>query len=395
MDIQNLIEKLQSQDNDASYNEIIHFVEDLGHYTTFNKFHAEEKELKKLLSKGYRIARNVDDYLITFSKNYFIPVSRACQNDCLYCNFKKPLKKLTAEELLYPLEKLKNDLRIAKAHGCKEILFCGGEAPDKFGLVKERLIAEGIKSGMMLDWLKTACEMTLEKGLLPHTNVGILTMEELSFLKDLNASMGLMLETSSNRLMEKGMVHHESRGKNPRLRIEMIKNAGKLQVPFTTGILVGIGETFGEIVDSLLVIREIQAKFNHVQEVIIQGVDHAPAKARKANVKKPTTKYLSFIVAVARVILQKTIKIQVPPNLMDLDAISEMLAAGASDIGGLSPVTIDHVNPESPWPDLEIIKAHISKSGFKLIERLPVHSKYITLLGKRLKKTCLALQAKS
>jgi FO synthase subunit 1 len=226
----------------------------------------------------------------------------------------------------------------------------------------------------MLEYLYFLCSETLEKsGLYPHSNPGILKKNELKMLKEVNASLGLMLETSSNRMMET-IAHKKSPGKDPKLRIATIENAGKLKIPFTTGLLIGIGETVDERAESLLELRRIQDKYGHIQEIIIQNFKSKPGIPMEGY-KEPTLAEMIKMVSVTKLIFPD-VSVQVPPNL-NTQYSQIFLLAGADDWGGVSPLTPDYVNPEAPWPEIDELKIITEELGFKLQERLPVYSKYI------------------
>ena len=310
---------------------------------------------------------------ITFSKNIFIPLTEICRNDCGYCNFKKNPDDPHAI-ILKTKEEILADLKEAEKHGCTEALFTFGEDADEEEIVRMKLKEYGYDS--MVDYIVDVCQMTLdETSLLPHTNGGNFAYEDLKHLKEVNASMGLMLENSSKRLMELP-AHNKSPGKNPELRIETIKNAGKLKIPYTTGILIGIGETKEEIADSLLTIKEIYDEYRHIQEVIIQNFTPIPG-IEMENWEEPSFLDMIRTVIAATLVFKDTdVSIQVPPNLNN-DTAQIFLLCGADDWGGVSPVSPDYVNITSPWPGIDELEKLTEDAGFKLIERLCVYEKYI------------------
>lgn len=323
---------------------------------------------------------------ITYSKNVFIPLTKICKNDCGYCNFKR-----TAEDedviILKTKEEVLNELKEAEKYGCTEAMFAFGEDADEEAIVKDRLNEFGYDN--MTDYVVDICEMVLdETTLLPHTNGGNYSYDDLKKLKKVNASMGLMLENSSSRLMQLP-AHINSPGKDPKVRIETISNAGKLKIPYTTGILIGIGETPEEIVDSLLTIRELYDTYGHIQEVIIQNFTPSPGIVMEND---ETVSLLDMIkaVLVGKLIFENTpVSIQLPPNL-NRETAQIFLLCGADDWGGVSPLSIDFVNPTSPWPTLDELKKITENAGYKLKERLCVYPQYINdewLNEKVLKKT--------
>jgi FO synthase subunit 1 len=311
------------------------------------------------------------DSIITYSKNVFLPLTNICRNECGYCTFRRDPEAPDAIVLMEPAEVMRI-IEKSDTYGCKEALFTFGEYADQFNPVKEALDALGFNG--MLEYLYDLCLNTLNRSkLLPHSNPGVLKKSELKKLKDVNASMGLMLETSSTRLMD-SVAHEKSPGKNPKLRIKTIKNAGKLKIPFTTGLLIGIGETLEERADSLLEIRRIQERYGHIQEIIIQNFKPKPGIKMEAY-PEPSMLDMILTVAVAKLIFPDC-AVQVPPNLNNRNA-QIFLLAGADDWGGVSPLTPDYVNPEAPWPEISELKMFTEELGFRLKERLPVYPKYI------------------
>ncbi|MBE6503164.1 MAG: 7,8-didemethyl-8-hydroxy-5-deazariboflavin synthase subunit CofG [Methanobrevibacter sp.] len=316
---------------------------------------------------------NKENNLITYSKNIFIPITEICRNDCGYCNFKKDSTNPEAIILKSKTEILES-LKKAEEYGCKEAMFAFGEDADEEEIVQLKLKEYGYES--MTDYVVDICQMTLdETSLLPHTNGGNYSYEDLKRLKEVNASMGLMLENSSKRLM--GLpAHKKSPGKNPELRIETIENAGKLKIPYTTGILIGIGETKEEIADSLLKIREIYDKYGHIQEVIIQNFTPIPG-IEMENFPEPNfLDMIRTVIAGCLVFKDTDVSIQVPPNL-NKDTAQIFLLCGADDWGGVSPVSPDFVNITSPWPGIDELENLTKDAGFELVERLCVYEKYI------------------
>ena len=316
---------------------------------------------------------NKENNLITYSKNIFIPITEICRNDCGYCNFKKDSTNPEAIILKSKTEILES-LKKAEEYGCKEAMFAFGEDADEEEIVQLKLKEYGYES--MTDYVVDICQMTLdETSLLPHTNGGNYSYEDLKRLKEVNASMGLMLENSSKRLMDLP-AHKKSPGKNPELRIETIENAGKLKIPYTTGILIGIGETKEEIADSLLKIREIYDKYGHIQEVIIQNFTPIPG-IEMENFPEPNfLDMIRTVIAGCLVFKDTDVSIQVPPNL-NKDTAQIFLLCGADDWGGVSPVSPDFVNITSPWPEIDELENLTKDAGFELVERLCVYEKYI------------------
>ncbi len=330
---------------------------------------AKGRDILSLLSSAESL-RSTDK--ITYSKNVFLPLTDICRNECGYCTFKKTPEDKNARILMNE-DKIFNILREADKYGCKEALFTFGEHADETKEVKTALEDAGFHN--MVDYLYFICDETLNTtGLLPHSNPGVLKKKELKMLKEVNVSMGLMLETTSKRLMNT-IAHEKSPGKDPDLRIKTIEDAGKLKIPFTTGLLIGIGETIEERAESLLEIKRLNDKYGHIQEIIIQNFKP------KAGIpmelwKEPSLMEMVKIVAVTRLLFPDA-GVQVPPNLNKQNA-QVFLLAGADDWGGISPITKDYVNPEAPWPELEDLKIMTEQIGFILEERLPVYEKFIS-----------------
>ncbi|MBE6510579.1 MAG: 7,8-didemethyl-8-hydroxy-5-deazariboflavin synthase subunit CofG [Methanobrevibacter millerae] len=331
---------------------------------------AKDSDILKYMSETAQYRKN---NLITYSKNVFIPLTEICRNDCGYCNFKKDPSDSEAI-ILKTKEEVLDELKIAEKYGCKEALFTFGEDADEEEVVLNRLNEFGYDN--MVDYVVDICQMTLdETSLLPHSNGGNFSYEALKKLKKVNASMGLMLENSSNRLMELP-THNKSPGKNPELRLETITNAGKLKIPYTTGILIGIGETTEEIADSLFAIKEINDKYGHIQEIIIQNFTSTPDIEMSDWPEPSLLDMIRTVTAATLLFSDSDVSIQVPPNL-NYDTAQVFLLCGADDWGGVSPVSQDYVNPTSPWPTLDTLDDLTTDAGFELIERLCIYEKYI------------------
>ncbi|NHI91869.1 MAG: 7,8-didemethyl-8-hydroxy-5-deazariboflavin synthase subunit CofG [Candidatus Lokiarchaeota archaeon] len=309
---------------------------------------------------------------ITFSKNIFIPITHLCRNQCSYCGFREEPSK--NGQILMKIPKIKKLLEKAKKFDCKEILLTFGEKPEeKYPELHEELIKMGYNS--LHEYHLKICNMALEMGLLPHSNPGLLTIKELENLKEVNSSMGLMLESSSKRLCEKGGPHENSPSKIPEKRLEMIEHAGNLKIPFTTGILIGIGEIFPERVASLIEIKKLHEKYGHIQEIIIQNF--LPKEGTKMENMKPIPiEQLIRTIITARLIFRDSMSIQVPPNLT-LYNLDEILQVGINDLGGISPITLDEINPEMRWPSEEELKKICQRNRLKLKARLPVYPQFI------------------
>lgn len=309
---------------------------------------------------------------LTFTTNVFIPVTFLCRNNCAYCGYRQP--KVESGEEFLAVKKIDQLLKKAEKSKVSEILITMGEKPEtKYPEAARWLQENGF--GSIVEYVYSIAEKALEYGLLPHINAGSLKFDELSYLKEVSASMGVMAEILSTRLMIKGMPHEESPDKHPKTRIKTIKNAGRLKIPFTTGILVGIGETPKEIISSLHALKNIHDKYHHLQEVIIQNFQPHQA-SRMVNIPSPSSSFLEKIIVVARHILPQEISIQIPPNLIEGD-FSILIQSGISDWGGISPITTDYINPDHPWPELTQLQSWTEDVGYKLIERLPVYPQYM------------------
>jgi FO synthase len=311
--------------------------------------------------------------LVTYSPKVFIPLTKLCRDVCHYCTFAAPPRKgerayMSAQEVLAVAS-------AGAAAGCREALFTLGDKPERrYRAAREELAELGCET--TIEYLVRMCQLVLdETGLLPHANPGVMTRDELAVLREVTASQGIMLETASDRLSERGGPHFGSPDKRPAVRLETIRLAGELRIPFTTGILIGIGETRQERIEALLAIRELHERYGHIQEVIVQNF-RAKAGTQMAEAAEPSLEELLWTAAAARVVLGAEMNIQAPPNL-SYDDFPRLLDAGINDWGGVSPVTIDHVNPEAPWPELERLEAATRAAGLELAARLPVYPEYV------------------
>jgi FO synthase subunit 1 len=316
--------------------------------------------------------------LVTYSKNVFLPVTDLCRNRCGYCSFRQDPGRARIIHRSEALQLLKK----ARAEGCSEALFSMGESPWEVEGFRRMADLAGVHDGDMVGYLVELCELALDLGLLPHTNAGILSDCDLSRLAPCNASMGLMLETTASV-----PAHEGSPGKMPDLRLDFIARAGRMRIPFTTGILVGIGESMGDRVASLQAIADLHRSFGHIQEVIIQPLDPKPGTAM-AFAQRPGTEELCDVVRVARDTLPDDVALQVPPNLVD--DLLPLVKSGASDLGGISTVTLDWINPGRHWPGLDDLSKRLS--GYDIRERLPVYPRFI-LKGRYGEKTSRLIEA--
>jgi len=312
---------------------------------------------------------------VTVSRNVFIPLTNLCRNRCSYCTFAKLPD--SPEAHTYTLDEVDEVVRGGVATGCIEALMCLGDKPEiAYGRYRDALAERGYSS--TTDLIFEACRRAIALGMLPHTNAGILTREELVRLRPVNASMGLMLETTSTRLREKGGPHFHAPDKEPAVRIRMHEIAGELRIPFTSGMLLGIGENDAERVDTLRTIADLAHRFGHVQEAIIQPFHPKPGTKMRAASPLDDDVVVGWV-ALARLILPPAVHVQAPPNLGS-SMLPRLLAAGVDDWGGVSPVTVDFINPEAPWPALRQLRQETEAAGFALFERGPVYPEFV--LGK-------------
>lgn len=309
--------------------------------------------------------------IVTYSRKVFIPLTTLCQDRCSYCTFAKPPG---AGGVYLEPEQVLAIARAGDEAGCTEALFTLGDRPERrWPQARAFLDAKGL--GSTIDYVaEMSALVRAETRVFPHANPGLLSDEDMVRLRPTNVSMGMMLENASPRLTEPGMPHHRAATKRPELRIATLEAAGRNRVPFTTGILVGIGETSEEIVDSLFVLRRLADQDGAIQEVIIQNF-RAKADTLMRRSAEPTPNWFARVVAVARWIMGSATSIQVPPNLTE--AYEIYLDAGINDWGGVSPLTIDWVNPEAPWPHLDDLESRTQAAGFELLPRLPVYPGYL------------------
>ncbi|HUS22834.1 MAG TPA: bifunctional FO biosynthesis protein CofGH [Aeromicrobium sp.] len=313
--------------------------------------------------------------IVTYSRKVFIPLTRLCRDRCHYCTFVTVPGKLAAEgqaPFLSPDEVLDIARRGAEL-GCKEALFTLGDRPeDRWPEAAAWLEEAGYAT--TLEYVRAMAILVLEEtGLLPHLNPGVMSWAEMNRLKAVAPSMGMMLETTSRRLFEEpGQPHYKSPDKDPAVRVRVLEDAGRLSIPFTTGVLIGIGETLQERADALFELRRVHREYGSIQEVIVQNFRAKPDTAMR-HVDDLDVEEYRAVIATARVVLGPRVRIQAPPNLVDLDECRALLAAGVDDFGGISPLTPDHVNPERPWPQIDALSELCAEAGFELRERLTAH----------------------
>ncbi len=337
-------------------------------------------ELDRLVAIAGRVrdagVRRRDDGrpIVTYSRKVFIPLTHLCRDACGYCTFAWPPKK-DVPAYLAP-DRVVAIARAGQAAGCKEALFTLGDKPeDRYPRARQWLESHGYET--TLEYLRAVAIMVIEEtGLLPHLNPGVMSWTELAMLKQVAPSMGLMLESTSRRLLQKGQAHWNAPDKDPGVRLRTIEDAGRLAIPFTSGLLIGIGETVSERADTVLALSDLHRKYGHIQEVIVQNFRAKPDTAFRDR-PEPTFDELLATVAATRVMLGPKMHVQAPPNLSP-DRYPEILRAGIDDWGGISPVTPDHVNPELPWPQLEELGRRSAEEGFELTERLTAYPEYVS-----------------
>ena len=341
----------------------------------FSLLSLPERHLPALLAVAGRVRTERKGHTVTYSPKVFLPITNLCLDRCAYCTFRHDPDSPEAWTMLP--EEVRDVSAKGARLGCIEALLCLGDKPERaFRSYRSTLAVLGAET--TVDYVEACCEIALEEGLLPHTNAGLLSRAEMERLKPVNVSLGLMLETSSPRLRQRGEAHHQAPDKDPALRLRMIREAGELAIPFTTGILLGIGETLAERVESLSAIGELHRAYGHVQEIIVQNFRAKPA-TRMASAPEPESYDVARTVAVARLLLPE-MNIQAPPNLSPYDH-RLLLAAGINDWGGISPLTLDFVNPEAPWPNVAVLAESCRAEGFTLAPRLPVYDEYVERAG--------------
>jgi 7,8-didemethyl-8-hydroxy-5-deazariboflavin synthase len=326
-----------------------------------------------ILSTARGIREKTKSGPITYSRKIFINLVNLCRDSCSYCTYKKePTDKLVS--MMRPSEVLEI-AQAGKKVRCTEALFVTGERPEQ-SYPQARSWLHSLGHSTTVEYIREMSEMILQKtGLLPHTNAGSLTKKEMSILKETNVSLGVMLESSSERLTSKGMPHEMAPSKNPKVRIKTLENAGDLMIPTTTGLLIGIGEGPQDIIDSLFLIKDINQRHGHIQELIIQNFAPKPGTQMSGSTP-PAYDFFLTTVGVARIVL-RGMNIQVPPNLNPY-TFGKFLDAGINDWGGISPLTIDHVNPEFPWPSISSVRHLTQIKGYSLRARLPVYPEFLS-----------------
>ncbi len=301
---------------------------------------------------------------ISFCKNVFLPLTTACRYTCTYCTY----FDVPGEASLMSREEVHQGLERGRQAGCREALFTFGDKPDeRYEAIHDELSRRGYDS--ILEFLYRACEWAMDYGLVPHSNPGDLTYDEMNRLREVNGSMGVMLETTADV-----DAHAGPRTKSPAQRLRTLEFAGQLKIPFTTGILVGIGEDWRDRARSLLAIRKLHREYGHIQEVIIQNV----VPNQRSSFDGPSVPDLRRVVAMARTLLPEEVGVQSPPNLAPVE---DLFDCGLDDLGGVSPVTDDYINPDYQWPQIERLEAMAREHGFELVERGPVYPRYLERPG--------------
>ena len=349
-------------------------------------FNVSEKESTELFQTAQILRKQNKGNFVSFSKKVFFNLVNLCKDTCSYCTYKAEPNESKLSMLS------KNDvnqlLSLAKKYNCVEALFVTGENPEqKYQEARTWLKTNGFSS--TAEYLIHVSELALSKGLFPHTNAGNLTKEQMRELQKTNPSMGLMLENVSERLTQKGMPHYLASSKKPKARLQVLQNAGELGLPMTTGLLVGIGETPYEIIESIFAIKNLNDKYSNIQEVILQNF-HPKPDTLMNNFPSAEENYFKIVVALTRIILPE-MNIQIPPNLSP-KSYQSFLSVGINDWGGVSPLTPDYVNPEFSWPEIKKIEENSKKAGFKLRCRFPVYPEFFSFLNSELKEKISTLE---
>ena len=361
--------------------EIIHKIGELKEITYEEILELSKNAPKQMIfDAASKIRDKRKGKLVSFSKKAFFNIINMCRDTCSYCTYKAEpndtklslMDKKTVRELAV----------LAKKYNCTEALFVTGERPEqKYPEAKKWLTSQGFSS--TAEYLIHCSEMVLNEGVFPHTNAGNLSKDEMRELQKTNVSMGLMLENSSPRLREIGMPHHNAPSKEPSTRLNVLKNSGELKIPMTTGILVGIGESMEENIQSIFDIKKIDDKYGNIQEIILQNF-HPKPKTSMSRHSTPEEDYFKMIVALCRIIMPNA-NIQIPPNLSP-ENYHEFLSVGINDWGGISPITSDYVNPEFSWPNIQNIEKRCNNTGFSFKARFPVYPEFIPLVNNDLKQ---------
>ena len=346
------------------------------------------KDPRELFSVAQNLRKKFKNETVTFSKKAFFNIVNLCKDTCSYCTYKAEPGDVKLS--LMSKKQISELLQLAKKYKCVEALFVTGEQPEqKYPEAREWLKKNGFKS--TTEYLIHSSELALELGLFPHTNAGNLNFDEMKELKKTNVSMGIMLENVSERLTERGMPHHLAASKRPKTRLSILENSGKLKIPMTTGILVGIGETIEEVIDSIFAIKQLHQKYGNIQEVILQNFQPKQDTVMK-NIPSADENYFKTIVALSRVIMPE-MNIQIPPNLSP-KSYQSFLSIGINDWGGISPLTPDFVNPEFSWPEISKVDEYSKNAGFDLKCRFPIYPEFFSFISKELRDKMSVIENK-
>ena len=360
----------------------------ISHHDIIEIYQQAVKDPTELFLTAQNIRKKFKNQTVTFSKKAFFNIVNLCKDTCSYCTYKAE----PGEEKLSLMSKqqIRELLHLAKKYKCVEALFVTGEQPEKkYPEARKWLKENGFNSTS--EYLIHASELALEMGLFPHTNAGNLNFEEMKELKKTNVSMGIMLENVSERLTEKGMPHYLAASKRPKTRLEILENSGKLRIPMTTGILVGIGETIEEIIDSIFAIKQLHQKYGNIQEVILQNFQPKSDTIMK-NSPSANENYFKTVVALSRIIMPE-MNIQIPPNLSPR-SYQSFLSVGINDWGGISPLTPDFVNPEFSWPEINKVEENSKNAGFELKCRFPIYPEFFSFISKELRDKMAEIENK-
>jgi 7,8-didemethyl-8-hydroxy-5-deazariboflavin synthase CofG subunit len=361
--------------------EIIHKIGELKEITYEEILELSKNAPKQMIfDAASKIRDKRKGKVVSFSKKAFFNIINMCRDTCSYCTYKA--EPNDAKLSLMDKKTVRELAVLAKKYNCTEALFVTGERPEqKYPEAKKWLASQGFSS--TTEYLIHCSEMVLNEGVFPHTNAGNLSKDEMRELQKTNVSMGLMLENSSPRLREIGMPHHNAPSKEPSTRLNILKNSGELKIPMTTGILVGIGESMEENIQSIFDIKKIDDRYGNIQEIILQNF-HPKPKTSMSRHSTPEEDYFKMIVALCRIIMPNA-NIQIPPNLSP-ENYHEFLSVGINDWGGISPITSDYVNPEFSWPNIQNVEKKCNDTGFSFKARFPVYPEFIPLVNNDLKQ---------
>lgn len=346
----------------------------------FEIFEKSEKDPRELFQTAQSLREQHKSKTVSFSKKVFFNLINLCKDTCSYCTYKAEPNE--SKLSLMSKNSVLELLTLAKKFNCVEALFVTGERPEqKYDEAKKWLKENGFSS--TVEYLVYASEMAISKDLFPHTNAGNLTKSEMRELQKTNPSMGLMLENVSERLTQKGMPHYLASSKKPQNRLHVLQDAGELGIPMTTGLLIGIGETPFEVIESIFAIKNLNERFSNIQEIILQNFQ-PKLDTKMKNFPSAQENYFKIVVALTRIIMPK-MNIQIPPNLSP-NSYQSFLTIGINDWGGISPLTPDYVNPEFQWPEINNIEQHTNNAGFNLECRFPVYPEFFSFLNTQLKE---------